>query len=212
MNLKYIELLNLLEERNELKISKFLKRTKAQKLFKEKSFFMLNAITYQSVSLVKFLLMNNYPVEEQDEIGRTTYNYLMLYGTEKINELLKEKIIPNDKISKEKEMLLKMRTNIKYVTTISDLIKAHRSTFNNCYSLFVEQECVCVYCKERFSSSEIVDFSLSSKGTALCPYCGIDSVVGEFSGYDLSDNFIKAMHEYFFNNAGEYSNHFMTRL
>jgi len=153
MNLKSIELLNLLEERNELKISRFLKRTKVKDLFKENSLFMLNAITYQSVSLVKFLLTNNYPVEEQDEIGRTTYNYLRLYGTDEINELLKGKVIPNDKIIKKKAMLLKMRTNIKYATTISDLIEAHRSTFNNCYSLFVEQECVCIYCKERFGVS-----------------------------------------------------------
>ena len=36
-------------------------------------------------------------------------------------------------------------------------------------------------------------------GTALCPYCGIDSIIGESSGYPITAEFLKSMHERWFN-------------
>jgi len=36
-------------------------------------------------------------------------------------------------------------------------------------------------------------------GTALCPHCGIDSVIGSASGYPVSEpQFLKAMHDHWF--------------
>lgn len=43
-------------------------------------------------------------------------------------------------------------------------------------------------------SLELVDFDL----TALCPYCGIDAVIGESAGYPLTEEFLKKMRDYWF--------------
>jgi hypothetical protein len=34
--------------------------------------------------------------------------------------------------------------------------------------------------------------------TALCPRCGVDSVIGDKSGYEISDSILKAMKAYWF--------------
>ena len=41
---------------------------------------------------------------------------------------------------------------------------------------------------------EWVDFDL----TALCPYCGIDAVIGESAGYPLTEELLKKMRDYWF--------------
>ena len=41
---------------------------------------------------------------------------------------------------------------------------------------------------------EWVDFDL----TALCPYCGIDAVIGESAGYPLTEEFLEKMRDYWF--------------
>jgi hypothetical protein len=33
---------------------------------------------------------------------------------------------------------------------------------------------------------------------ALCPHCGIDSVIGDASGYEISPTFLARMHEAWF--------------
>jgi len=35
-------------------------------------------------------------------------------------------------------------------------------------------------------------------GTALCPHCGVDSVIGSAAGFPLTDEFLKAMHQEWF--------------
>lgn len=37
-----------------------------------------------------------------------------------------------------------------------------------------------------------------AKGTAFCPYCSIDSVIGESAGFPLTKEFLDAMHDYWF--------------
>jgi hypothetical protein len=34
--------------------------------------------------------------------------------------------------------------------------------------------------------------------TALCPACGIDSVIGSASGYPITEEFLKKMHQHWF--------------
>jgi hypothetical protein len=34
--------------------------------------------------------------------------------------------------------------------------------------------------------------------TAICPRCGIDAVIGDKSGFDVSHNFLGRMNEYWF--------------
>ena len=37
----------------------------------------------------------------------------------------------------------------------------------------------------------------STQRTALCPYCGIDSVIGSASGVEISSKLLKEMHDYY---------------
>lgn len=46
--------------------------------------------------------------------------------------------------------------------------------------------------------SEITEWIEDEGGTALCPYCGIESVIGENSGYPLTRDFLAEMHQYWF--------------
>ena len=61
--------------------------------------------------------------------------------------------------------------------------------------------CGCFYCLEIFSPKEIYEWCCeSARGdgvTALCPHCGIDSVIGESSGYPITKETLKAMNRYF---------------
>lgn len=59
------------------------------------------------------------------------------------------------------------------------------------------------YCIKIFKPSEIVSFieadnDCDREGTAICPYCGIDSVIGKSSGYPITEEFLAAMNEYWF--------------
>lgn len=66
--------------------------------------------------------------------------------------------------------------------------------------------CGCFYCRGTFEPSEIaewVDRSMDdaddARGqTALCPRCGIDSVIGSHSGFPITPEFLAAMHRYWF--------------
>ena len=57
--------------------------------------------------------------------------------------------------------------------------------------------CGCFYCEKTFPSSEITDWTDAGK-TALCPRCGIDSVIGSKSGYPTTPEFLQEMNLYWF--------------
>jgi hypothetical protein len=48
-----------------------------------------------------------------------------------------------------------------------------------------------------FNPAEITEW-VDDGDTALCPYCGIDSVIGESSGFPITDKFLKEMHQRWF--------------
>jgi hypothetical protein len=51
---------------------------------------------------------------------------------------------------------------------------------------------------EIFSPQEIYEWIPDISGTAVCPYCGIDSVIGESSGYPITKEFLQEMYDYWF--------------
>ena len=62
---------------------------------------------------------------------------------------------------------------------------------------------VVFYCKQIFSPLEIDDWivedtKIDYRGTALCPYCGIDSVIGASSGFPITKEFLEAMYRTWF--------------
>jgi hypothetical protein len=58
--------------------------------------------------------------------------------------------------------------------------------------------CGCYYCLNRFAPAEIAEWADADQHgvgqTALCPRCGIDSVVGSAGGPPPSDEVLRAMH------------------
>lgn len=80
-----------------------------------------------------------------------------------------------------------------------DIINAHRFCDNNKQALQKDRICGCFYCLNIFSPSEITNYvEIGTLGSALCPYCDIDSVIGESSGYPITREFLQQMKEYWF--------------
>ena len=83
----------------------------------------------------------------------------------------------------------------------AQLEAAHKISFANKARLKKPQKCGCFYCLKTFSSTEITDWSTDVPDwTALCPYCGIDSVIGEEDGFSLTEDFLEEMYEEWFGN------------
>lgn len=80
----------------------------------------------------------------------------------------------------------------------SDLVAAHRYCTNNRESLKKDSVCGCFYCLKIFSPTEITEWIKDANKTALCPYCEIDSVIGEGSGYPITKDFLEGMKKYWF--------------
>ncbi|OHD11636.1 MAG: cytoplasmic protein [Spirochaetes bacterium GWD1_27_9] len=80
-----------------------------------------------------------------------------------------------------------------------DIVKAHKFSINHKEYLMKDKICGCFYCLKIFNTTEIEDW-IEDKidETALCPYCGIDSVIGEGLGYPITEDFLKAMKNYWF--------------
>ncbi|MDO5717030.1 MAG: cytoplasmic protein [Tissierellia bacterium] len=80
-----------------------------------------------------------------------------------------------------------------------DAVKAHKYSFANKKALEKEKKCGCFYCGAVFSPEEIDEWVKDvPEWTAICPYCGIDSVIGESVGYPLTKEALEIMHKKWF--------------
>ncbi|MFA5766339.1 MAG: hypothetical protein WC919_00260 [Candidatus Paceibacterota bacterium] len=52
-------------------------------------------------------------------------------------------------------------------------------------------KCACFFCRAVFDPKAIIVYSEGD--TAICPNCGIDAVIGDKTGFDLSEEFLVAM-------------------
>lgn len=66
----------------------------------------------------------------------------------------------------------------------------------------------CFYCTKVFLAKSIKDWTDDDK-TALCPKCGIDSMIGDASGFELTRAFLAQMNATYFGYYCEFSNVFM---
>lgn len=83
---------------------------------------------------------------------------------------------------------------------MQDVILAHEHVWHNYPKIKEDEICGCVYCLNIFKPSEIFDFTIEPNGghIALCPYCDIDSVIGDSSGFPITKEFLKKIKEYWF--------------
>lgn len=79
------------------------------------------------------------------------------------------------------------------------LTKAQGYSKNNKAMLDYDEKCGCFYCMRIFNPKEINEL-IDDKGgaTAICPYCGIDAVIGESSGYPIRKEFLEEMYKQWF--------------
>jgi hypothetical protein len=79
---------------------------------------------------------------------------------------------------------------------------AHRHSIHHRDEITHSNLCGCFYCCATFPPSDVtewVDEGSDGHGqTALCPKCGIDSVIGDRSGFPLSRDFLLEMNSYWF--------------
>ncbi|HLO12895.1 MAG TPA: cytoplasmic protein [Pseudoneobacillus sp.] len=78
-----------------------------------------------------------------------------------------------------------------------DLQKAHQYSRKNRIGLERNNVCGCFHCLRIFNPNEIDEW-LDDNDTAECPYCGIDSVIGESSGFPITQPFLKEMQKMWF--------------
>jgi hypothetical protein len=78
-------------------------------------------------------------------------------------------------------------------------IAAHRHSSIHRPELLASDQCGCFYCLSTFNPGEIKDWLQDNGGqTALCPHCGIDSVIGSASGYPILLGFLQSMQSHWF--------------
>lgn len=87
-----------------------------------------------------------------------------------------------------------------------DLLAAIRNASNNQAEIEASKICGCFCCIQTFQPEEIIAWSgldvssfdnpdSASSGTALCPRCGSESVIGDKSGYRIEPEFLARMNE-----------------
>lgn len=91
----------------------------------------------------------------------------------------------------------------RWVAALPPAIReAHRHSSGHRAEILTSSVCGCFYCCSTFTPSRIdewVDEDTEGVGqTALCPRCGIDSVIGDGSGAEISADFLRAMKRYWF--------------
>lgn len=76
-----------------------------------------------------------------------------------------------------------------------DVMKAHDHCRSNRTEIANSLTCGCFCCERIFPPAEVQNW-LPNEGTAMCPYCDIDSVIGSASGFELTKDFMRRMHDF----------------
>lgn len=83
--------------------------------------------------------------------------------------------------------------------TKEDLFMAHMLSLSNYDMLAKDKICGCFHCCKIFEPAKITEWINEKKGkTAVCPFCGIDSVLGESAGFPITEEFLNTMKKQWF--------------
>lgn len=77
-----------------------------------------------------------------------------------------------------------------------DYIRAYKHASNHRDEVLASSPCGCFCCRRVYAPGEIKDWVDEHGGsgmTALCPRCGIDSVIGFASGFPIMVDFLARM-------------------
>lgn len=73
----------------------------------------------------------------------------------------------------------------------------HEHSMNNHTELKLSLRCGCFTCGRLFDATEVEDYIDDGK-TALCPYCSVDSVIGDASGIELNPKLLNELNKMYF--------------
>jgi len=73
---------------------------------------------------------------------------------------------------------------------------AHKHCSRNRDAIQKSALCGCFYCCQTFPSTEVQEYTYPED--ALCPKCGIDSVLADSSGHPITGQFLTAMYDMWF--------------
>jgi hypothetical protein len=81
-----------------------------------------------------------------------------------------------------------------------DLRLAHKHSSQHRVEILASQNCGCFFCLSIYPALAVVEW-LDEDQTAFCPECGIDSVIGDASGYPITSEFLASMKKQWFSNV-----------
>ena len=82
---------------------------------------------------------------------------------------------------------------------MTDFEKAHKHAFGNKEEVQASKTVGCFYCQRIYSPSLIKEWVDKDNNTALCSHCGIDAVIGDKSGFPVTEKaFLSDMYERWF--------------
>ena len=83
---------------------------------------------------------------------------------------------------------------------VPEYVEAHKASMDNFSDLQKSKQCGCFYCVRIFTPSEIDEWICDPgrEHTALCPFCGVDAVIGDASGYALTEDLLRKMQTFWF--------------
>ena len=83
-----------------------------------------------------------------------------------------------------------------------DVRQAHGHSANHRAEVLGSSLCGCFYCCSTYAPDAIEEWTDEDDHgvgtTAICPRCGIDSVIGDRAGFPLSSDFLEKMRAYWF--------------
>ncbi len=82
-----------------------------------------------------------------------------------------------------------------------EILRAHDFCIANREALMRSACAGCFYCLAVFDPKEITEWIDEGAVTALCPHCGIDSLIPEHAGFPLTESFLTEMQAYWFSPA-----------
>ncbi len=83
---------------------------------------------------------------------------------------------------------------------LEELQRLHRLSFANREAVSKSDVCGCFFCLKTFSGSAISQWVDESRDTqtAMCPHCGIDSVLASGSGIEITPEVLAGMNQHYF--------------
>jgi len=82
----------------------------------------------------------------------------------------------------------------------SQLKQAHKCSYKNKELINSAKRCYCFYCLHVFAPFEVKEW-VNGEDTALCPKCGIDSIITDNCGPYVDTQFLKEMRGYWFDSG-----------